>query len=296
MRGGHGSAAARSIAGSRGRVRGEKVQRRLDWTFPPPPIRRELRTARPEEPVTGRPPLLCVHGAGMGAWAFERWLPAAAADGWHIAAVSLRGHGDSETPERWSATTLRHYEHDVLQAITELPAPPVLVGHSLGAVVVARVLERTRSAPAGVLLSPPPPDHGLAVLGALARHDPAILLRGLVGRAARPRPDTLVGPATPAQDAAALARRIGPEPTLAALQVMLPRRTPLVRAPVLVISGDRDRIVPPATAARTARLLGTRAHLYRGLGHNLLLEPGWEDVLGHVLSWIARETGGDSGG
>lgn len=290
MNGGRVTAAARSVAGSPRRPRGEKVQRRLDWTFPAPPVRREMRTARPEEPIAGRPPLLCVHGAGMGAWAFERWLPAAAAAGWHVAAVSLRGHGGSEAPERWSATTLRHYEHDVLQAITELPAPPVLVGHSLGAVVVARVLERYRSAPAGVLLSPPPPDHGLALLGALARHDPATLLRALLGRPADPRPDTLVGPATPAQDAAALARRIGPEPALAGLQVMLPRRTPLIRAPVLVISGGRDRIVPPATAARTARLLGTSVHLYRGLGHNLLLEPGWQDVLAHVLSWVAGQT------
>lgn len=242
-------------------IRGEKVQRRLDWTFPPPPVRREVLEAQPGEPVTGRPPLLCVHDAGMGAWAFERWLPAAAAAGWHIAAVSLRGHGGSDAPERWSTTTLRHYEHDVLQTITELPSPPVLVGHGLGAVVVARVLERYRSAPAGVLLSPPPPDHGLALLGALARHDRAIP-----------------------------ARRISPGPALAALQVMLPRRMPLVRAPVLVLSGGSDRIVPPATAARAARLYGTRAHLYRGLGHDLLLERGWEDVLAHVLDWVACET------
>lgn len=222
----------------------------------------------------------------MGAWAFERWLPAAAAAGWHTFAVSLRGHGGSEVPERFATTNLRHYEHDVLQAITELPAPPVLVGHCLGAVVVQRVLERYRSAPAGVLLSPPPPDHGLDLLGALIRSDPATLVRGGLGLRTRPRPSTLVGPATPPQEAAALAGRLDREPALAALQVTLPRRAPAVRTPVLVISGGEDRIVPPATAARTARLLGTRAHLYRGLGHNLLLERGWEDVLQDVLAWL----------
>ncbi len=274
-----------------GGVRGEKVQRRLDWSFPPPPVARELLEVRPAAPVHGRPPLLCVHGAGMGAWAFERWLPAAAEAGWHAVAVSLRGHGGSEVPERFTTTTLRHYEHDVLQAITELPAPPVLVGHSLGAVVVQRVLERYRSAPAGVLLSPPPPDHGLALLGALARHDPVTLLRGALGLTTRPRPRTLVGPATPVEQAVALAERVGPEPAAAALQVTLPRRAPVIRTPVLVISGGADRIVPPATAARTARLLGTRAHLYRGLGHSLLLEVGWEDVLRHVLAWLEVQVG-----
>ncbi len=274
---------------SRGaRVRGEKVQRRLDWTFPPAPIEREVVHARPEAPVPGRPPVLCVHGAGMGAWAFERWLPALAAAGWHGVAVSLRGHGGSQAPARPATTTLRHYEHDVLQTITELPAPPVLVGHSLGAVVVQRLLERYRSAPAGVLLSAPGPDHGLALLGALARHDPVTLARGAVGLRTRPRAAALVGPATPREEAQRLVERLQAEPALAALQVTLPRRRPVVRTPVLVVSGGEDRIVPPASVARTARLLGTRAHLFRGLGHALPLERGWEDVLDLVLAWLHR--------
>ncbi len=267
---------------------GEKVQRRLDWTFPPPPVPREVRHARPAAPVPGRPPVLCVHGAGMGAWAFDRWLPALAAAGWHAVAVSLRGHGESPLPDRAAITSLRHYEHDVLQTITELPAPPVLVGHSLGAVVVQRVLERYRSAPAGVLLSAPPPDHGLALVAALARHDPATLARGVVGLRTRPRARTLVGPGTPQDEAERLVLRLTAEPVPAALQVILPRRRPLIRTPVLVIGGGEDRIVPAATVARTARLLGTRAHLFRGMGHNLHLERGWEDVLEVVLTWLGR--------
>ena len=34
--------------------------------------------------------------------------------------------------KRLGRTLLRHYVHDVMQTITELPQKPVLVGHSMG--------------------------------------------------------------------------------------------------------------------------------------------------------------------
>ena len=38
--------------------------------------------------------------------------------------------------KRLGRTLLRHYVHDVMQTITELPQQPVLVGHSMGSYVV----------------------------------------------------------------------------------------------------------------------------------------------------------------
>jgi hypothetical protein len=57
----------------------EPVLRRLDWTFPAPPVHRELVEVLPDEPVPAKPPLLFVHGAWHGAWCWqEHWMPAAA--------------------------------------------------------------------------------------------------------------------------------------------------------------------------------------------------------------------------
>ncbi|MFO7776897.1 MAG: alpha/beta fold hydrolase [Nitriliruptoraceae bacterium] len=265
-----------------------RVQRTLDWSFPPAPVRRELLEALPAHPVEERPPLLFVHGAWHGAWCWqEHWLPAAAAAGWHAVAVSLRGHGASERPARFDLTTLRHYEHDVLQAITALPAPPVLIGHSMGGLVVQRVLERYRAAPAGVLLASLPPDHGLHLVATLLRHDPTLLLTSLAGRSVNPRPGTLFGPTMPAEDAARVLAQLGPESWLALQQLVLPRRIPDVRTPMLVLGGEHDLLAPPHAVIRTARHYGTRAHLFRGMGHELHLEPGRDAVLDHVLAWIA---------
>ena len=267
--------------------RREQVLRRLDWTFPAAPVDRELIEVLPEEPDPAKPPLLFVHGAWHGAWCWqEHWMTAAAAHGWRTYAVSLRGHGNSARPGRFTLASLRHYQHDVLQAITQLPAPPVLIGHSMGGVVVQGVLERYRSAPAGVLVASVPPRHGLGVVPSLARHDPRMLAQALTGREVTPRPSTFYGPMMDPLDARRHLDRLGGEAWLATQQVVLPRRVPDVRAPLLVLGGECDRLVSPHAVVRTARTYGTRARLFRGMGHLLMLEPDWKAVLDAMLGWL----------
>jgi pimeloyl-ACP methyl ester carboxylesterase len=265
----------------------EQVLRRLDWTFPAPPVRREVLEALPDAPDPTRPPLLFVHGAWHGAWSWqESWLPAAAARGWHGVAVSLRGHGGSERPARYPLATLRHYQHDVLQAITQLPAPPVLIGHSMGGLVVQSVLERYRAAPAGVLVASAPPAHGLGFATAMLRHDPALLGQALVGGPPQPRDATFFGSAMPDTEARRHTARLREEATVAAWQVALPRRVPDVRTPMLVLGGADDRLLATRDVIRTARTYGTRARIFHGMGHDLMLGPGSLDVLEMMLAWL----------
>jgi pimeloyl-ACP methyl ester carboxylesterase len=129
--------------------------RRWEWATPPTPVHREVLSALPAVD-TRRPPLLFVPAAGSSAAAFAPvWLPYAAERGFPAYAVSLRGQGGSGGAELRRRTQLRDYAHDVVHAATALPVRPVLVGHGLGALVVARVLARY-PARAAVLLAPGP--------------------------------------------------------------------------------------------------------------------------------------------
>jgi pimeloyl-ACP methyl ester carboxylesterase len=133
--------------------------RRWDWATPPPRVHREVLSALPAA-QTRRPPLLFVPDAGRAASSFTpTWLPGAAERGFPAYAVSLRGHGGSGGAGLRGRTVLRDYVHDVLQAVVALPVRPVLVGHGLGALVVARVLARY-PARAAVLLTPAVPGRG----------------------------------------------------------------------------------------------------------------------------------------
>jgi pimeloyl-ACP methyl ester carboxylesterase len=263
----------------------EPVLRRRDWIFPAPAVERELVEVLPDDPDPAKPPLLFVHGAWHGAWAWQQhWMPAAAERGWRTYAVNLRGHGRSEGRDELTFAPLRYFEHDVLQAITELPAPPVLVGHSMGGLVVQHVLERYRSAPAGVLVAPIPPAHGIEVLTSLARRRPLSLAKALAG--VRPDVATFFGPDVDEATLRRTERRMGAESWLATQQLVLPRRARSSRAPVLVLGGGADVVTPPAAAIRTARHYGTKARLFRGLGHDLMLEPRWRAPLDAMLDWL----------
>jgi alpha-beta hydrolase superfamily lysophospholipase len=63
-----------------------------------------------------------------------------------------------------------------------------------------------------------------------------------------------------------------------------------VKVPVRVLGAAEDGIFTPGEVARTARAYGTPATLYPRMGHNMMLEPGWEAVAADILTWLdARE-------
>lgn len=266
-----------------------KAMRPLDWALPPAPVHREVISRLPEEP-TGKPPLLFVHGLGQGAWVFdEHWLPYAAERGFPAHAVSLRGHGRSAGRERLRRTLLRDYVHDVMQAIVSLPTRPVLVGHSLGAVVVQQVLARY-PARAGVLVAPVGVGHGFDTAARLLAHRPDDFLYGLLGGSLPLRPGQLFRELGP-EDARRYAALTGRESPFVQYQLMLPRRAepPRGGAPVLVVGSPHDRLIPVRALRRTARFYGTEPLLFPGFGHALMLEPRWREPLDAILDWVERQ-------
>jgi len=102
-------------------------------------------------------PLLFVHGAWHGAWCWdEHFLRFFADRGFRAVAVSLRGHGRSLTTKPLHTCSIADFVADVDFVADHLPLSPVLIGHSMGGLVVQKYLE-SRSAPAGVLLASTPP-------------------------------------------------------------------------------------------------------------------------------------------
>jgi pimeloyl-ACP methyl ester carboxylesterase len=280
-----------------------RVLEQLRWAFPAQEARpREIltrfpgddpeadaldlaeRTARPRRE---QPPLLFVHGAFHGAWCWDvHWMPQAAAQGWDCYAVSLRGHGGSGGHDGLRRWQLRDYEHDVMQAIVSLPQPPVLVGHSMGGLVVQRVLERY-PAPAAALVAPVAFDHGLRLAASIARHHPGDLLRVLAGQSLPMRPDYLF-PRLGAAQAQAYIGRLQPESPLVQYEITLPRRKRSTRSPVAALGGGDDRLVSPVDVVRTAAHYGTTARMFTRMGHDLMLDAGWRTPLTAMLAWLRR--------
>ena len=235
---------------------------------------------------TGRPPLLFVHGHGHGAWAFEHWLTAAAEAGHPAYALSLRGHGGS--PGRVRTARLGHYVEDVVRTAESIGPSTVLVGHSMGGLVVQRALTRY-AAPAAVLVTPVPAHTAVVAYLGIARRRPLDALTMAVGGTLPMRPEYLFSELPPDR-ALPYTERCGPESALVQYQYLfrLPTRPPLGNPPVLVLAGGDDRLIPLRGIRATAARFSAPLREFPGMGHDLMLEPRWREPLQAILEWLAE--------
>ena len=104
----------------------------------------ELLSRLPPAKVSLRStPLLFIHGAYAAAWCWdEHFLPFFAERGYAAHALSVSGHGASPGREHLDSFGIDHYVRDVAEVAAQLPAPPVLIGHSMGGMVAQKYLER----------------------------------------------------------------------------------------------------------------------------------------------------------
>ena len=110
-----------------------------------------------------RPPILFVHGSYSSAQIWEpRFLPYFSANGYSCHALSLRGHGHSDGMLSWAS--LADYVDDVAQAMDTLDEPPVLIGHSMGGLVIQHLLARHRPRAAVLLATVPPSGLGSSAM------------------------------------------------------------------------------------------------------------------------------------
>jgi hypothetical protein len=121
------------------------------------------------------PPLLLVHGAWHGAWCWQQGFMDALADrGYEVAALSLRGHGNSPGSGRFAMSRhgIRDYVEDVAAVADMLTRLPVIVGHFIGGFVAQRYLCDRHPATGAVLLAPVPPTGVLPLFLRLLRSEP----------------------------------------------------------------------------------------------------------------------------
>jgi alpha-beta hydrolase superfamily lysophospholipase len=67
------------------------------------------------------------------------------------------------------------------------------------------------------------------------------------------------------------------------------QRAPALTAPLLVVHGEHDRLVPVAGSRRLVECVGSTdvtLTVYPGLYHEVFNEPERDQVLGDVVSWI----------
>ena len=171
---------------------------------------------------------------------------------------------------------------------------PVLIGHSMGGAIVQKYLASGGRAAAAVLVASVP---HYGALGATARYATAHPLRFLAINATLSfKP--MVG--TPEAFATFFSKRL-PRPELERLQrraqdesyrafvdmlLMAAARPRPAGVPTLVLAGAEDALFTPAAERRLAEHHGAQFELFQGMGHDLMLDVGWEKVAARISAFL----------
>jgi non-heme chloroperoxidase len=256
-------------------------------------VRKRLPATRSQ-----KPPLLFVHGGYCDAWFWEPYfLPWFAERGYPAYALSLRGHGASGGRDALFLAGLDDYEADVEHVAGTLASPPILIGHSMGAAIVERIVAK-RPVRGAALLAPLPPAGLLAIATRLAASHPDYLVHVSNVDQSRLSADVLtalrpfyfsadVSPTVIAQ----AVRHFHSESPRALFDLSLRLHWALPardHRPLFVLGAEGDRICTPEDVRATARHHNVEATMLPGLAHMLMLEPAWRTVAGALEKWVAK--------
>lgn len=244
-------------------------------------------------------PILFVHPLGHAAWCWsEHFLPYIAHHGYASYALSLRGHGASEGREQLRWTSLADYVADVAQVASQLPRPPILVGDSLGGVVVRKYLE-SHAAPAAVLMSPASRPGAISFSLGLARRHPLVFCRlnaklsvyPLLSTAGLYR-EVFYDQEMPEEQVRQYQARLQDDSYRVFAELLLglgePRRKP-TNTPVLVLCGAKDKTFPRQSYEAIARGYHTRPEILPELPHGMVLHPCWQLAADRMLHWLQAQ-------
>ncbi|WP_185961336.1 alpha/beta hydrolase [Telmatospirillum sp. J64-1] len=255
----------------------------------------EVIDAQPRKKVPGRPPLLFIHGAYCGAWAWnEHFLPYFAKNGWRSYALSLRGHGKSGGEENLHNWSLCDYVADVEQVVDGMEEVPILVGHSMGA-AVAQLYAQRRAVPGMALLHPVPPEGLFTSSLHMSLYSPNAfwqlgVLQAWGHQAVSPEAvfPVLFSEATPQSAVMRYLPLMQKESARALFELMTPGIWPACTKAerVLVMGGEKDRFIPADAVRRAAWAYGVTPIMDPDVPHVMLLDALWRRSADPLLDWL----------
>ncbi|MBI1251458.1 MAG: alpha/beta fold hydrolase [Alphaproteobacteria bacterium] len=246
-------------------------------------------------------PIVFVHGAFCGGWAFDGFRQPFEQAGYECHAPNLPFHERGADLDRLAECGVREYAQSVVHYARGLKAPPILIGHSLGGLVaqvaathmdVAGLILLAPSAPWGVMhttLEETGNAFGVALLGDYWSRpippDYRIARRSTLDRLER-------------NDARRSFARFAPESGRAIFetvhwwmdQSMAAAAPPYkITAPLLAMAGGQDHVNASTTVRRIVnRFPEAQADFmeFAAMSHWLIGEPEWRDVAQSGLAWL----------
>jgi len=261
----------------------------------------EIHVTPPTNPgheTREHPPLVFVHGAFAGAWCWqEHFVPYFSHKGYTTVAFSLRGHGASGGGACLDLASLADYADDLRSVLGTLDRPAVLIGHSMGGMVVQKYLETGRAA-GTVLMASVGPWGLLESSWHMMLANPG-LMQGVSFMQAVGKPfinaavfhDALFASDVPPDRAERYYHQFQRESQRVIMDMTfwdVPRLPPREELPTLVMGAAEDAFIPRSMVRRTARYFGADPVIVPDMAHAMMLEENWRHAAAPILHWLVE--------
>ena len=262
---------------------------------------------------TTRTPVLFIHGLWLHASSWGPWIDVFRGAGYEPVAPGWPGEAatvaDSRAnPEHVANKGLNELVSYFTAIAHELPAAPILIGHSFGGLIAEKLIGEGVGR-AAVAIDPAQIKGVLALPLAQLRSALPVLSNPLnINKAVSLKKSEFrfsFGNAVPENESDMLFDRWTiPSPArplfeaaLANFQAHAPSKVNTgngTRGPLLLISGTEDHTVPDATTQATFKLYKnsiavTELKQFEGRGHSLTIDHGWPEVAQAVLAWLKEK-------
>ena len=230
--------------------------------------------------------LVFVHGMSHGAWCWEeKFIPYFEAKGYTCLAMNLPGH-----EEIGSSKAISYSVNDYVKAlgafVDKLDSPPILIGHSMGGMIVQRYLKTGKAKKAILLASVPPSGVLFPSLRTLFHYPGAIpyLLQGNLLKACQKYAKLFFND-NPLLEV--YKPKLCAESFWAYLGLFIPVRH-RIDCPVMVIGGSADGLISVDEFQQTAKHYQAPIEIIESGSHDLMLDEGWEKTAEVMEGWITK--------
>ena len=225
--------------------------------------------------------IVFVHGMSHGAWCWEEnFVPYFQELGYECIALNLPGHETPGSTQRISYS-LGNYVQSLHQVVAQLEQPPIIIGHSMGGMILQRFLKTGRCKKAILISSVPPSGVLRASLRALFNYPgliPYLLQLNLLG-GFKKYPQLMFN------GTSHFASFMCAESFLAYLGLFIPVFHQS-SVPILVVGGSADGLITVKEFEQTSTHYDAKLEIIEGGSHDLMLDEEFEKSAKVIKEWL----------
>ncbi|MDH5402889.1 MAG: lysophospholipase [Candidatus Heimdallarchaeota archaeon] len=240
--------------------------------------------------------ILLIHGLWHGAWYWENLMEFYFNKGYNCFAIDLPNHGKSKINKNFRFTTTNDHITAIKLVIDKLKIKPILIGHSMGSLVVTRFTNKYPESISKLILISPSYRGSImtATLKTLINFPFAFLKANLFFHMypiiAKPNQvrKLITLDSISDDELNELCPKLEDDSYITFVELLTRglKRKYKDGPSILVMSGGKDFIISEGAARKAAKNLDAKLIIYPNNSHNLIVETGWKTRADELLQWI----------